>query len=378
MQPNARPAPAPMTARATPTDPARHGLLWTDPDSPHPAVMPPSPQVAALLVRRLVDVLVSRGAPREALLARAALPRGALATLRLRLPWSHVEDLIEAAEALTGDDRLGLHISRAHDLDTLALPGLLFFASRTLGDAVRRLERVQRLWSDAYRGVVTLDPPRFTFTLHVPERRASVHLREQALADTLAIMRAATGRPVAPTAVHFAHHRGGDLSEYESFFDAPVTFGAPATLMTFAPDVFALPLATASPLFAEHFERQAAAELARLPAGQTLAGRVRALLDDDLAALELATTSLASVAARLRVPARSLQRALAREGTSFAALLDALRREVAEERLTTGEPIAEVSWRLGFSEPAAFHRAFRRWTGQPPDAWRQRGGPGRP
>jgi AraC-like DNA-binding protein len=329
------------------------------------------PQVAALLVRRLVDVLVEHGIGRDALLREARVPPGALGMMRVRLPWSIVEDLLEAAESLTGDDRLGFHIARAHDFETLALPGLLFFASPTLADGLRRVERVQRIWSDAYRGSVLTHPPAFRFVLHRPERRASVHLREQALADTLLVIRSATGARIAPESVRFAHLRSGDISDYEAFFDAPVTFGARLTEMRFFPRDLSRPLVTGSSLFAAHFERQAEAELARLPKGTSMAGRVRALIEEDLEGLAAASTDLTSIAGRLRLSPRTLQRALRSEGTSFAAELDRVRHVAAEARLLAGDDIAELSFRLGFAEPATFHRAFKRWTGATPDAFRR-------
>jgi AraC-like DNA-binding protein len=360
-----------LTTRARAIGPRRHLALVRKASRRHARAVAIEPQVAALLVRRLVDVLVERGIGRDALLREARVPPGALGVMRVRLPWSIVEDLLEAAETLTGDDRLGFHIARSHDVETLALPGLLFFASPTLADGMRRLERVQRLWSSAYRGTLVSEPPGFRFVLHRPERRACVHVREQALADTLLVARSATGARVAPQYVRFAHPRSGDLTDYESFFDAPVTFGAQETEMRFYPEDLARPLVTRSPFFAAHFERQAEAELARLPAGTSMAGRVRALIEEDVEALAASTTDLTSIARRLRLSPRTLQRALRSEGTSFAAELDRVRHVAAEARLTAGEDIAELSFRLGFAEPAAFHRAFKRWTGATPDAFRR-------
>jgi AraC-like DNA-binding protein len=67
--------------------------------------------------------------------------------------------------------------------------------------------------------------------------------------------------------------------------------------------------------------------------------------------------------------ARHLQRGLSSEGTSFQALLDDARRELAVRHLADpGATVANVAWLVGFSEPSAFHRAYRRWTGLSPRA----------
>ncbi|MBU3868565.1 helix-turn-helix transcriptional regulator, partial [Streptomyces sp. 4503] len=80
---------------------------------------------------------------------------------------------------------------------------------------------------------------------------------------------------------------------------------------------------------------------------------------------------LPEVAARLAVSPATLRRRLREEGTSFQELKDTVRRDEAVSSLTEGaEPIADLAARLGFSEDTAFHRAFRRWTGSTPGAYR--------
>jgi AraC-like DNA-binding protein len=77
------------------------------------------------------------------------------------------------------------------------------------------------------------------------------------------------------------------------------------------------------------------------------------------------------VARRLAVSDRTLHRRLAGEGTTFAALVDEARRERAQLLLEDRRlSCSEVAFLLGYAEPAAFFRAFRRWTGETPQAWR--------
>ena len=71
--------------------------------------------------------------------------------------------------------------------------------------------------------------------------------------------------------------------------------------------------------------------------------------------------------------ARTLQRKLAGEGSSFSKLLDEVRKELAERYIEDQtRTISEVSFLLGFSESSAFSRAFRRWTGEAPSRYRSR------
>jgi AraC-like DNA-binding protein len=78
-------------------------------------------------------------------------------------------------------------------------------------------------------------------------------------------------------------------------------------------------------------------------------------------------------ARRLATTPRTLQRRLSRAGTSFEALCDDVRKQAAHYYLAdTTLSIAEVTYLLGYSEPTAFHRAFKRWYGTTPHAFRAR------
>jgi AraC-like DNA-binding protein len=77
------------------------------------------------------------------------------------------------------------------------------------------------------------------------------------------------------------------------------------------------------------------------------------------------------VAKRLAVSAQHLRRLLRDEGTSFREIKEEILRDEAIASLVRGgETVEELSDRLGFSEPSAFRRAFRRWTGNPPGSYR--------
>ncbi|HET7774777.1 MAG TPA: helix-turn-helix transcriptional regulator, partial [Azospira sp.] len=70
---------------------------------------------------------------------------------------------------------------------------------------------------------------------------------------------------------------------------------------------------------------------------------------------------------------RSLTRHLAAEGCTFQSIKDELRRDVAIQRLTQSQtPIAVIGTEVGFDDPTTFHRAFKKWTGSTPAAYRLR------
>jgi AraC-like DNA-binding protein len=82
--------------------------------------------------------------------------------------------------------------------------------------------------------------------------------------------------------------------------------------------------------------------------------------------------ALESVAARMHLSPSALRSRLRQHGTTYSALLDRLRSDYAKRTLRQSQlSIGEVAHRLGFAHPPAFHRAFRRWFGVTPSAYRE-------
>ncbi|MGP3983927.1 AraC family transcriptional regulator [Streptomyces sp. KR80] len=164
--------------------------------------------------------------------------------------------------------------------------------------------------------------------------------------------------------------------EYDILFGCPVRFGADRTRAAIDAHWLAAPVVQDESTLEALLRRAPADLLSRREYGTTVAEQVRRVL---VRALRGGGTArlpeVAEVAARLAVSPATLRRRLQQEDTSFQRLKDAVRRDAAITGLAEGrEPIAELAARLGFSEDTAFHRAFRRWTGTTPGAYRLSGG----
>ena len=130
------------------------------------------------------------------------------------------------------------------------------------------------------------------------------------------------------------------------------------------------PCVAADPGLRAVLESHALERLRHLPENPSVADRARALLADGAGAGALPTAAL--LAALLRMSLRTLDRALAAEGTSFRRLLEQLRREVSARALAESRhSVSEVAFLLGFNDLSAFYRAFKRWTGQTPVQFRR-------
>jgi AraC-like DNA-binding protein len=171
--------------------------------------------------------------------------------------------------------------------------------------------------------------------------------------------------------VEFSHPAPPHALEYDLLYGAPCSFRAPRTALVFDRTVLDRPVLQGEAGLRAFLRRAPGDVLARLDYGSTAAAQVRRLLGQSLPDR---MPDPQDVAVRLAVSAQTLRRRLATEGTSFQQIRDQLRRDVAIAELATGTvSIEDISKQLGFSEPSAFHRAFKRWTGSAPRSYQPGG-----
>jgi len=161
------------------------------------------------------------------------------------------------------------------------------------------------------------------------------------------------------------HAAPDDPGEYaRTFAPARVRFGARCSGFVFDRVHLEQPLSSSDPKLQEVVRQLAERMLAELPATDTVTDRLRRMLAREL---PQGDPSAARVASALRMSQRTLCRRLEEEGTTYRELLDDLRRQLAMQYLARRDlSVSEVAFLLGFSQAAAFHRAFKRWTGRTP------------
>ncbi len=163
--------------------------------------------------------------------------------------------------------------------------------------------------------------------------------------------------------VDFTHRTAGDPAGYRAWFDAPVQFGTPFDQLVLPAAALDANLISSDPALLAILTRAADELTARAPADPSLAAQVSRVLRD---ALRVDEGHVDHVAKRLGLTPRSLQRRLKDEATSFNAVREQVRRDLTQRYLAEKLSISEISFLLGFSEPSAFFRAFKRWTGMTP------------
>lgn len=241
----------------------------------------------------------------------------------------------------------------------------------SLRAAIERMLRYQRLHHDDAELALAVDGPDATLTLRLlGEACTPRHFAEFVVATWALRARALVGPSFALRRVVFQHAAPADIEPHRRIFAAPLGFHEPVNGLGLRTDLLAAPVRGADPSLAALLERHADDLLARLPARDDLVHRVKAHV---ARALPGDLPSLAATATALATGARSLQRALQSAGTTYQTLVDEVRRDLALGHLQApGRTISEVAFLVGFTEVAAFTRAFRRWTGVLPSVHRQR------
>ncbi|HEX3473880.1 MAG TPA: AraC family transcriptional regulator [Kofleriaceae bacterium] len=323
-------------------------------------------------VRMVVAAAAARGIAPGKLLAAIDLDPHALIATDSRVPSELVLRAWQAAAELCGDPAFGLTAVDHLASDYLGGFGFAVHASATLGEALRRIVRFFPLVNQHAALELIEDGAvvRLRIAVHadVPDE-AVRHPAECLLGVVLRIARRTTGADIRPVAVAFRHAAPAETSVHHRLFGVVPRFAQPHHELVFHRAVLdtrhVAPDAGLASLAERHLERCAG----DLPPAETFTGRVRRVLLEEL---QLGEPTLARLAARLRMSERTVQRRLGDDGTSMQAVLDEVRCQISIRQLAEStRTIAEISYAVGFAEVRAFHRAFKRWTGSTPAAYRQ-------
>lgn len=261
---------------------------------------------------------------------------------------------------------------RVEDLGAL---GLAMRSADTLGEALARLDRYNQLFLPAPMWRFERDPERLrAICLWAPPLdpvhvAVSVEFLVALLAELCAQL---TGQRVPAVELCFQHEARGPFEALERAIGCPPAFGATRSSLCLPACALELPLRQADPAISALLlgELEALAVRPQRHDAGLLLERLRTTVS---ARLPAGPPAMPEIARRVGLSERTLRRRLAETGTTWEELVDQVREAAARAWVDEGEhSLAEVSYLLGYSEPSAFHRAFRRWTGMTPVAYRGR------
>jgi AraC-like DNA-binding protein len=304
------------------------------------------------------------------LLAPLGHSEAAFAAPDARLSIAELEALVDRARTLTREPGLGLHLGLQM---SIASHGYLGFAAMTAATVRQALDLAIRF--------VPTRTAALRLRLHEEGAQAALVVEERAPLGTvrdvivLALLvgiwqmgRSVTGRDLDGT-MELAFPEPAYMARFGRF-GGRVRFDQPAHQLVFDRAVLDLPLTNADPVAMQLARAQCERELSLLDVAH--GERVLAAVERVVADGERGFRSLEDVARTLHLSPRTLKRRLAAEGATFSAIVEAARRERALLLLRSPElSLDEIADRLGYSDVANFTRAFRRWTGRTPGAFRR-------
>jgi AraC-like DNA-binding protein len=313
----------------------------------------------------LLEYLENEGFDLKTILKRVDIPQSALEDTSTRFPKRKFQALWQLASEVTGDPAIALRVSTMVKTNTLGIIGYLASVSesgRNAFELVRGLTPL--LWENVECDLESDGEVAFLrcSTDSIPQ--ASRFITEYATGLAVTMSRVFGAARADPLEARFSYSAPAYADEYERILRLPIRFDA-------GEDGVLLPISmmdslnpSADAALRLLLERYAADQLARIPTSAPFFQRVRARI---LSMLPLGGVTADTIAAQFSMSNRTLRRRLQEESTSYQDILDDVRVELARHYLTKEKRrIDEVALLLGFSDPSAFTKAFRRWTGQTP------------
>lgn len=328
------------------------------------------PVIPIHLPRVLVETAVVQGADRDALLDRVGLTPAMLDAPETRISFVQYGRMTKNAFRLTGNPALGLDVGRSLGVPHLGVLGLALISSPTVGEALEAFLRHCRALIPLWDLDLEVHGDRAIFSVHetIPLQAFRTFAIEQLLVACAAHGRHLYGDELPIRRLRLSYPRPSYAARYGEFWSGTVEFDQDATAVELDARMLDKPIQGADPATArlaeEYVARQSQATSERTGAG--LLAQIR-----NVVATPGPAPSMEEVARELQTSTRALRRALQEMGTSFSALVDEERRERAEELVGESNlPFEQVAEQLGFTDVRSFRRAFKRWTGRTPHAFR--------
>lgn len=327
-------------------------------------LVPQVPTQPSLTLRVFVTGLARLGYETASLLAAAGITEAQLADPDGRVPCISISAVVGQAMRTRPMSNLGIKVAAETPIGAFQLLDYLIVTCENVCQGMRQLARYLRLSEAPFSIEIhdAEDPIRVvlvgiqdSFTAGFEIALAIFHLRRE------------TESRFQPKYVAFTQ-TPDDVREAEHLLACPVRTKRPWLGLALSQQNWELPLRRRDAVLQSVLLRNAEEVAARLPKSNGLVADLRRTL---MVRLAQGDADIESVARSMATSVRSLQRRLASSGTTYQELLDSTRREAAGRYLADRAlSISEVGYLLGYSEPAAFHRAFKRWHGSTPQEFR--------
>jgi len=325
-----------------------------------PATIPTVPMSD---LRVMANGLRQLGYDVDSLLAAAGLADLNLDDPDVRVSCECYGAVLERAQRARYTPNLQLELAKRTPLGAYPLLDYLVLSSDSVGEGLHQLVRYFRLVGSPV--LLTIDERSDPIRLEMKGPPGAIEYSVALLA--LHPRRETEGRYAVAT-IHFTHVPD-DPAGFEKELGCRVITRSSWNGVEIDRLTFEMPLRRRDPILRKILEAQADEVLSKLPQRTAVASEVQRALVERVARGD---ATIGSIARAMAMSPRTLQRRLSTEGISFQELLDEARKEAAGRYLKdTALAICEVAYLVGYSEPAPFHRAFKRWYGTTPESFRK-------
>lgn len=327
-------------------------------------------KIEARIAIKVVHDLRQHGVNADSLLKEVGLKRADISDPATRIPYAAVLGLIERAATTLGDASYGLRLGAAQEPRDGGLLSFVMLNSPTLLDAITNLQRYFHVVGEGEDIEVERSGPQVTLRFREtdPALRGLRHNSEYLAAIIVRSCRDMTRKRISPLRAEFMHGRPNSKVAYADYLGCPVKFHAEWDALIYDAETMRLPVIGADGKLFKVLELACRQILGPTPKKQDIVHDVRELIIDGLAK---GTVHFDNIARELNMSSKTLERRLAERGTTFSALLETVRCEIAKHHLSkTDVRLEQIAYLTGYSEPAALVRAFKRWTGTTPMKFR--------
>ncbi|MCW2784566.1 MAG: AraC family transcriptional regulator [Marmoricola sp.] len=316
-----------------------------------------------------VGLVTELGGDPRGLLSAARIPYRAVGDPERWIGYPNVAAAVTAAAVATGTPDFGRRLAERQGIEILGPVGAAARTARTVADGLISASQYLSVFSRAIETelVTTADPHlrRLEYRIVTPGIPDPRQANELALGVILKIVRLLAGEQFRPTAVHVPHEPMTARTDYVRYFGARTRFAMPVAAIELKDTDLLRPVDADSDL---HGVVRSYLSAVAPPEHHDLSDQVLLLVRN---LLPTGGLTMPLVAQQLAMHPRTLQRRLAERGTTFEALLDQGRREIARNLLRDSQmPMSQVAGVLGYSEQSVLTRACQRWFGATPSAYR--------
>jgi AraC-like DNA-binding protein len=322
-------------------------------------------------IRVFVDGLSRLGYEAGRLLISAGIDHRTLDDPDALIPSEAIGSFFSRVQAERFTPNLGLKLAQVTPIGSFPLLDYLILTSDTVGAGVHQLARYFRITGSPL--VVVLEDDRAPIRVRLTGESQAFSVEYFFALMVLHFRKETVGRFAADT-VSF-QHEPDDVVEFERILGCRLQTADRWNGIILPVDTWRLQLPRRDPVLRQFLENQAKAILSRLPVRPGVASVVQKAIAMRVGS---GSTHIGAIARELALSVRTLQRRLTSEGVSYQAVLDDARQQAAARYIQDSRlAICEIAYLLGYSEPAAFHRAFKRWYGVTPEMFRNKQPQGR-